>query len=82
MAIFVRVLLILVAIALVLYFFGFTGFLLAFGAVFLALCIFVAMRNKSHPGNIEVHTGMGMSRSTRDNPTFVDEEEEIRKETE
>jgi len=61
---------------------GFIVFLLAFGTVFLALCIFVAMRNKRHPGTIEVHTGMGMSRSIKDNPTLVDEEEEIRKETE
>lgn len=57
---------------------GFIVFLLAFGTVFLALCIFDAMRNKRHPGTIEVHQPM----SIKGNPTFVDEEEEIRKETE
>jgi hypothetical protein len=56
---------------------GFIVFLLAFGTVFLALCIFTAIRSKRHPGSIVTrfdYTGHG---------TFVvDEEEEIRKETE
>ena len=61
---------------------GFIVFLLVFGTAFVALCIFVAMRNKEHPGTIEMHYPMGMSRSTGDSPILVDEEEEIRKETE
>ncbi len=61
---------------------GFIVFLLAFGTALLALGIFVAIRNKRHPGTIEVHYPMSMSRSIRDNPILVDEEEEIRKETE
>jgi hypothetical protein len=61
---------------------GFIVFLLAFGTVFLALCIFVAMRNKRHPGTIVAKFGNTKFGNTKGSGTFVDEEEEIRKETE
>jgi hypothetical protein len=56
---------------------GFIVFLLAFGTAFLALCIFTAIRSKRHPGSILARFG-----NTKGYGTFVDEEEEIRKETE
>ena len=51
--------------------------MIAFGTVFLALCIFVAIRSKRHPGSIVAKFG-----NTKGYGTFVDEEQEISKETE
>jgi hypothetical protein len=51
--------------------------MIAFGMVILALCIFAAIRSKRHPGSIVARFG-----NTKGYGTFVDEEEEIRKETE
>jgi hypothetical protein len=51
--------------------------MIAFGMVILALCIFAAIRSKRHPGSIVAKFG-----NTKGYGTFVDEEQEISKETE
>jgi hypothetical protein len=76
MAIFVTVLLTILALIVVFHFFGAGVGLLALGMVFLALIIFVVMRGMRHPGDLILHDhGIGDLR----NVDIEDQEQEIRK---
>ena len=77
MAIFVTVLLTILALIVVFHFLGAGMGLLALGMVFLALIIFVVMRGKRHPGDLILHDH-GIGGRLRD-VDIEDQEQEIRK---
>ena len=73
------IILLLVALALGLHFFGLTGFLLAGALVFVALIIFVAMRGKRHPGDVSLRDPYLINRGFRSGPRIEEQEQAFRK---